>query len=45
MIGSDSKKYFFLLKGNEDLRQDDRVMQLLSLINDILANKKHLDNK
>lgn len=28
----------FLLKGHEDLRQDERVMQLFGLVNTLLAN-------
>lgn len=35
--GSDGKTYRFLLKGHEDLRQDERVMQFLDLINTIFA--------
>lgn len=31
--GSDGEDYAFLLKGHEDLRQDERVMQVLSLFN------------
>ncbi|OQR87010.1 Phosphatidylinositol kinase (PIK-L2) [Achlya hypogyna] len=38
MHGSDGKAYTFLLKGHEDLRQDERVMQLFGLINTLLAN-------
>ena len=30
--GSDGKDYMFLLKGHEDLRQDERVMQFFSLV-------------
>ena len=37
MIGTDNKEYMFLLKGHEDLRQDERVMQLFDLVNTILA--------
>ena len=37
MIGNDNKEYMFLLKGHEDLRQDERVMQLFDLVNTILA--------
>ena len=33
MYGSDGKDYIFLLKGHEDLRQDERAMQLFALIN------------
>ena len=37
----------FLLKGHEDLRQDERVMQLFGLVNTLLAgdqetSKRHL---
>jgi len=33
IVGSDGQVYYFLLKGHEDLRQDERVMQLFGLIN------------
>ncbi|TMW66398.1 hypothetical protein Poli38472_004163 [Pythium oligandrum] len=36
--GGDGKSYPFLLKGHEDLRQDERVMQLFGVINTLLAN-------
>mmetsp|Transcript_14091 Transcript_14091/g.42105 ORF Transcript_14091/g.42105 Transcript_14091/m.42105 type:complete len:2582 (-) Transcript_14091:13-7758(-) len=36
MFGSDGDEYDFLLKGHEDLRQDERVMQLFGLINALL---------
>jgi len=43
--GSDGKDYVFLLKGHEDLRQDERVMQLFGLVNALLVRdprtKKH----
>jgi len=43
--GSDGKDYVFLLKGHEDLRQDERVMQLFGLVNALLERdsqtKKH----
>ncbi|RYY34815.1 hypothetical protein EON62_02975, partial [archaeon] len=38
MLGSDGRQYTFLLKGHEDLRQDERVMQLFGLVNTLLAN-------
>ena len=45
MRGSDGKNYLFLLKGHEDLRQDERVMQLFGLVNALLIRdpqtKKH----
>jgi len=37
--GSDGKEYMFLLKGHEDLRQDERVMQLFGLVNTLLYNE------
>ncbi|CAG8465028.1 34810_t:CDS:10, partial [Racocetra persica] len=37
LIGSDGKEYQFLLKGHEDLRQDERVMQLFGLVNTLLS--------
>lgn len=40
MMGSDGVNYHFLLKGNEDLRQDERVMQLFGLINACLENDR-----
>jgi len=36
--GDDSVEYVFLLKGHEDLRQDERVMQLFGLVNTLLAS-------
>eukprot|EP00210_Caulerpa_lentillifera_P007080 g6773.t1 len=36
--GNDGNNYIFLLKGHEDLRQDERVMQLCGLVNTILAS-------
>jgi serine/threonine-protein kinase mTOR len=36
--GSSGTQYTFLLKGREDLRQDERVMQLFGLINALLAS-------
>lgn len=48
VVGSDGKTYTFLLKGHEDIRQDERVMQLFGLCNTLLANdsecyKRHLN--
>ena len=37
MYGSDGKDHIFLLKGHEDLRQDERAMQLFVLINTFLS--------
>nr|QXN57741.1 serine/threonine-protein kinase [Bemisia tabaci] len=36
--GSNGKEYMFLLKGHEDLRQDERVMQLFGLVNTLLSH-------
>ncbi|OQR67589.1 serine/threonine-protein kinase mTOR-like [Tropilaelaps mercedesae] len=36
--GSDGREFTFLLKGHEDLRQDERVMQLFGLVNTLLIN-------
>lgn len=46
--GSDGNGYQYLLKGHEDIRQDERVMQLLALCNTLLTNdaesrKRHLN--
>ena len=38
MFGSDGKEYMFLLKGHEDLRQDERAMQLFGLVNALLSS-------
>jgi serine/threonine-protein kinase mTOR len=35
--GSNGNDYVFLLKGHEDLRQDERVMQLFGLVNALLV--------
>ncbi|XP_048736860.2 serine/threonine-protein kinase mTOR-like [Ostrea edulis] len=37
IFGSSGLEYMFLLKGHEDLRQDERVMQLFSLVNSLLV--------
>lgn len=37
----DGKSYLFLLKGQEDLRQDERVMQLFGLVNALLQSERH----
>lgn len=46
--GSDGTAYAFLLKGHEDIRQDERVMQLFGLCNTLLSHdsesyKRHLN--
>jgi len=37
--GSDHHVYQYLLKGHEDIRQDERVMQLFGLVNTLLAGE------
>lgn len=46
--GSDGRTYAFVLKGHEDIRQDERVMQLFGLCNTLLhgdseSYKRHLN--
>ncbi|CAD6506377.1 BgTH12-07303 [Blumeria graminis f. sp. triticale] len=46
--GSDGNTYTFVLKGHEDIRQDERVMQLFGLCNTLMINdsesyKRHLN--
>jgi len=38
LAGSNGHEYQFLLKGHEDLRQDERVMQLFGLVNSLLLS-------
>lgn len=37
MQGEDGRNYMFLLKGHEDLRQDERVMQLFGQVRKVTA--------
>jgi phosphatidylinositol kinase/protein kinase (PI-3 family) len=43
ILADDGSPQLFLLKGHEDLRQDERVMQLFGLINDLLATDRKAD--
>ncbi|XP_059653076.1 serine/threonine-protein kinase TOR-like isoform X1 [Cornus florida] len=43
--GSNGEDYAFLLKGHEDLRQDERVMQLFGLVNTLLENSRNTAEK
>ena len=45
IIGEDGNDYMFLLKGHEDLRQDERVMQVFGLTNALLATDRHTDTR
>jgi FKBP12-rapamycin complex-associated protein len=40
VIRSYDKDFTFLLKGNEDLRGDERIMQLFKLINTLLNHQR-----
>lgn len=40
IAGNNGLDYVFLLKGHEDLRQDERVMQLFGLVNALLMNDR-----
>jgi FKBP12-rapamycin complex-associated protein len=42
IISDQGKVYHFLLKGREDLRQDERVMQLFGLVNNLLQNDRYV---
>lgn len=43
ITGTDGRQYQFLLKGHEDLRQDERVMQVFGLINKLFAKSGRRD--
>ena len=45
MKGSDGFRYQFLLKGKEDLRLDERVMQLFDLMNNLIQMNNELRKK
>ena len=45
MQGSDGREYLFLLKGHEDNRQDERVMQLFGLVNTLLSTDPYTQKK
>ena len=45
IYGSNEKEYHFLLKGHEDLRLDERVMQLFNLVNRLLLCHPKTEHK
>ena len=45
IYGSNEKEYHFLLKGHEDLRLDERVMQLFKLVNKLLCQNPQTETK
>jgi len=44
-IGTDNKEYKYLLKSHEDLRQDERIIQVFSYVNSILSLDKDTSSK
>jgi len=40
IVGEDGSEFVFLLKGHEDLRQDERAMQLFGLVNALLYHDR-----
>ncbi|KDO16585.1 hypothetical protein SPRG_17902, partial [Saprolegnia parasitica CBS 223.65] len=45
IVGTNGLEYMFLLKGHEDLRQDERVTQLFGLVNALLINDRTTSKK
>ena len=41
LVGSDGKRYTYLLKGREDLHLDERIMQLLRVVSGLLRTERH----
>ena len=39
LTGARAQEFVYLLKGHEDLRQDERVMQLFGLVNALLGTR------
>jgi len=44
-IGTDNKEYKYLLKSHEDLRQDERIIQVFNYVNSILSLDKDTSSK
>lgn len=44
ILGTDGKEHVYLLKGKEDLRLDQRIMQLFNLINKMFRDPQERDN-
>ena len=40
IVGSNGVAYRFLLKGHEDIRQDERAMQFFGLVNSVLGRSR-----
>eukprot|EP01105_Mastigella_eilhardi_P017339 TRINITY_DN3987_c0_g1_i4.p1 TRINITY_DN3987_c0_g1~~TRINITY_DN3987_c0_g1_i4.p1 ORF type:complete len:2825 (-),score=459.94 TRINITY_DN3987_c0_g1_i4:70-7503(-) len=43
--GSDGRRYVYLLKGREDLHLDERIMQFLSIVNQVLMRDKECSSR
>ena len=44
IIGSDGKDYNYLVKGKEDLRLDERIMQLFTFVNKMFHSPSEREN-
>ena len=44
LLGHNGLEYVFLLKGHEDLRQDERAMQLFGLVNALLSHDRRTED-
>lgn len=45
ILGEDGSSFLFLLKGHEDLRQDERAMQLFGLVNALLVHDRRTNHE
>ncbi|KIJ50878.1 hypothetical protein M422DRAFT_244825 [Sphaerobolus stellatus SS14] len=45
IYGDNGQRFLYLLKGNEDLRQDERVMQVMGLMNTLLTRDRECLNR
>ncbi|KAI8641990.1 hypothetical protein BD408DRAFT_483034 [Parasitella parasitica] len=45
IYGTDEKEYLFLVKGGEDLRQDERIQQAFGVMNDAVRKNKFCYNQ
>ena len=45
LIGTDDKEYKYLLKSNEDLRQDERIIQVFNFVNSMISLDKEVSSK
>jgi phosphatidylinositol kinase/protein kinase (PI-3 family) len=45
ILGEDGRSFLFLLKGHEDLRQDERAMQLFGLVNALLVHDRSTNHE